>query len=319
MIDYTTSKIKFCFCKKCSERFGYKFPMSAKEMQRVEREARNKERWFIATGVLFTVLVVGFWASTVFVLEDIFEDENSLVWSLIPALLCVAMVIGCALYGNAKYWVAYTRIYIDCDSTRSYPRFNPNAEGVVEGKTKMFKEINERQMVIDANSWNKERGGGLLLACLATAFLLILGVYPYGNGASGDFLLLVFYIVLFSIGLLALWFSPRQTFIFDRESKTITIPRRSVFHQSETIPFEKAVIALKVNRNGPLLTWGNELAVLANMDRLDYGVELGFHGRENAYAFARFINEYMTQPELPNLSDFKEKEKEEYDSDTYYG
>ncbi|WP_455593500.1 hypothetical protein [Bacteroides sp.] len=293
-----------------------------RERQEVEREARNKHRWFVAAGLLLAIPIVGFWLSAALVLKIIFDNENNLLWSLIPTLLCIIMVIGYALYGGAKYWVTYTRIYIDCDSVFSYPQFNPNAKGVMDVKTKMFKQIDEKKMVIDANSWNKERGGGLLLACLAIGFLLIWGAYPYGNGAAGDFLVSIVYTVPFSVGFLALLFAPRQVFIFDREAKTITIPRRSVFHQDNIIPFEKAVITLKVNRKGRLLTYGNELAVLANMDRLDNGVELGFYGRENAYAFARFINEYMTQEKLPDLSGFEEKQEdkeEEYNSDTYYG
>ena len=164
----------------------------------------------------------------------------------------------------------------------------------------IFKQFDEKRIVIDATDPTR-RGAPFLCFCLVI-ILPLLGIYPFKGGdnsfAENYTIVLINCILLLSA--IFKFLSPRRTIVFDREKKTITIPRRWLIHKEETIPFQKAVISF-----GQDALRGIDGVVIANYQHLVGEVSLQFAGRTNGYCFARLIQAYMTEDDLSNHPEFE--------------
>ena len=158
----------------------------------------------------------------------------------------------------------------------------------------------EKRIVIDAS--NHDKVGVFLTCLLAFVLLALLEMFPFRDGNNNfvdNFLIVYAYTIVLILGIPML-LSPRRTIVFDREKKTITIPRRWLIHKEETIPFQKAVISF-----GQDALRGIDGVVIANYQHLVGEVSLQFAGRTNGYCFARLIQAYMTEEDLSNYPEFE--------------
>lgn len=164
----------------------------------------------------------------------------------------------------------------------------------------VFKQFDEKRIVIDAS--NHDKVGVFLTCLLAFVLLALLEMFPFRDGNNNfvdNFLIVYAYTIVLILGIPML-LSPRRTIVFDREKKTITIPRRWLIHKEETIPFQKAVISF-----GQDALRGIDGVVIANYQHLVGEVSLQFAGRTNGYCFARLIQAYMTEEDLSNYPEFE--------------
>ena len=164
----------------------------------------------------------------------------------------------------------------------------------------VFKQFDEKRIVIDVS--NHDKVGVFLTCLLAFVLLALLEMFPFRDGNNNfvdNFLIVYAYTIVLILGIPML-LSPRRTIVFDREKKTITIPRRWLIHKEETIPFQKAVISF-----GQDALRGIDGVVIANYQHLVGEVSLQFAGRTNGYCFARLIQAYMTEEDLSNYPEFE--------------
>jgi len=109
------------------------------------------------------------------------------------------------------------------------------------------------------------------------------------------------------LGVIGICLKPWRRVVFDRTTKTITIPARFRFQRKETIPYEQAVVTMSFNSEAKTFSGkGEEQLVIANPSRFLGGITLNMYGGMNAaLRFARFIQVYMEEEELPDMPEFE--------------
>ena len=119
-------------------------------------------------------------------------------------------------------------------------------------------------------------------------------------------LLLELYLIILTAGISAI-LQPWRRIVFDRVSKTVTIPRRLLLHKKETIPYSQAELTIRYYRRG---SWLEPDIIIsnANSSSLLSGVSLMPGDLDKARCFARFIQLYMEKEELPDIPEFEKQD-----------
>ena len=179
-----------------------------------------------------------------------------------------------------------------------------------------FKRIDDKQIII-VNDGIYER-----VLCFLVPFILFIYLVGYGKitpqnvvpeGYSRALLLLQLDVAML-LGMIGICLKPWRKVVFDRTTKTITIPARFRFQRKETIPYEQAVVTMSFNSEAKSFSGkGEEQIVIANPSRFLGGITLNIYGgMDAALRFARFIQVYMEEEELPDMPEFeKYRNKEE--------
>ena len=186
------------------------------------------------------------------------------------------------------------------------------------GEKYVFNRIDDKQIVID-NDYVLTRIFLFLLL-----FITFLGLVYFADATPSKLSTEGFVnaLLFLELDIVMLWaaisqiLKPWRRIVFDRVSKTITIPARFIFQKKETIPYDQAVITLFGNYHAKTLSGkGEEEIVIANPRRSLGGIPLGIAGGiDAAKRFARFIQVYMEEEELPDMPEFEKyrnKEKQE--------
>ena len=119
-------------------------------------------------------------------------------------------------------------------------------------------------------------------------------------------LLLELYLIILTAGISAI-LQPWRRIVFDRVSKTVTIPRRLLLHKKETIPYSQAELTIRYYRRGSWLA-PDIIISNANSSSLLSGVSLMPGDLDKARCFARFIQLYMEKEELPDIPEFEKQD-----------
>ncbi|MCC8171530.1 MAG: hypothetical protein LIP00_07040, partial [Parabacteroides sp.] len=174
-----------------------------------------------------------------------------------------------------------------------------------------FTRVDDKQIVIDENLTRTK----IILGSITVAFIVFfisIGITPTemaGQSFGQIFIMFELYPAFTILGLTIIT-QPRHRVIFDRTTKTITLPAWSIFNKKETIPYEKAVITFRPNSISARFT-GDEEIVIENPKRILSGIYLHMCGKEKGYQFAKLIQTYMSDDELPDIPEFTQYRKQE--------
>ncbi|MCS2822076.1 hypothetical protein NXW78_12975 [Bacteroides ovatus] len=116
-------------------------------------------------------------------------------------------------------------------------------------------------------------------------------------------LLLELYLIILTAGISAI-LQPWRRIVFDRVSKTVTIPGRLLLHKKETIPYSQSELTIRYYRHSSRLA-ADIIISNANSSSLLSGVSLMPGDLDKARRFARFIQLYMEEEELSDIPEFE--------------
>ena len=118
-------------------------------------------------------------------------------------------------------------------------------------------------------------------------------------------LLLELYLLILTPGINAI-LQPWRRIVFDRVSRTVTIPGRLLLHKKETIPYSQAELTIRYYMGpGSLGCVSSIIISNSNSPSLLSGVSLMDGDMDKARRFARFIQLYMEEEELPDMPEFE--------------
>lgn len=282
------------------------------------REAeRRREEWHVRK-CWISIFAVGLVPGSVPVLIGILNLDNdkvtftniSLGIMAITGSVCLAGII--VLY---IIWKLFPNISLKNDgSLKGIPL--PEYLKPPAGERHSFERIDDKQIVI-VNDGIWER-----VLVLLMYFIVFIGLVTYvgatpknvvSEGYVGALILLQLDVAML-LGVIGICLKPWRRVVIDRTTKTITIPARFRFQRKETIPYEQAVITLSFNSEAKTFSGkGEEQLVIANPSRFLGGITLNMYGGMNAAKrFARFIQVYMEEEELPDMPEFKKYRNKEH-------
>ena len=119
-------------------------------------------------------------------------------------------------------------------------------------------------------------------------------------------LLLELYLIILVAGISAI-LQPWRQIVFDRVSKSVTIPGRLLFHKKETIPYSQAELTIRYYMRASWLA-PDIIISNANSSSLLSGISLMPGDLDKARCFARFIQLYMEKEELPDIPEFEKQD-----------
>ena len=118
-------------------------------------------------------------------------------------------------------------------------------------------------------------------------------------------LLLELYLLILTPGISAI-LQPWRRIVFDRVSRTVTIPGRLLLHKKETIPYSQAELTIRYYMGrGSLGCVSSIIISNSNSPSMLSGVSLMDGDMDKARRFARFIQLYMEEEELPDIPEFE--------------
>lgn len=281
------------------------------------REAeRKREKWHVRICwiSIFAVASITGWVPVLMVILN--KGNNTVTFTNI-SLGLITITGGACLSGMIVLyiiWKLFSNISLKNDgSLKDIPLPEYLIPSVGEHS---FKRIDDKQIII-VNDGIYER-----VLCFLVPFILFIYLVGYGKitpqnvvpeGYSRALLLLQLDVAML-LGMIGICLKPWRKVVFDRTTKTITIPARFRFQRKETIPYEQAVVTMSFNSEAKSFSGkGEEQIVIANPSRFLGGITLNIYGgMDAALRFARFIQVYMEEEELPDMPEFeKYRNKEE--------
>lgn len=196
----------------------------------------------------------------------------------------------------------------------------PLKNGESTGNTQWLPDSSETLVEPEYLSWCDDKqividNDGILMRVLCFLIWLViflamvyLGLTPsklttedYGS----TLVLLELYLLILTAGISDI-LQPWRRIVFDRVSRTVTIPGRLLLHKKETIPYSQAELTIRcymgygLARVTPYIIISN-----SNSSSLLSGVSLMLGDMDKARRFARFIQLYMEKEELPDIPEFE--------------
>ena len=176
------------------------------------------------------------------------------------------------------------------------------------GEKYEFNRIDDKQIVIDNDYVLARIFLFLLLFIIFLALVYFADATPsklttedYGS----TLLLLELYLLILTPGISAI-LQPWRRIVFDRVSRTVTIPGRLLLHKKETIPYSQAELTIRYYMGpGSLGCVSSIIISNSNSPSLLSGVSLMDGDMDKARRFARFIQLYMEEEELPDMPEFE--------------
>lgn len=283
------------------------------------REAeRKREKWHVRI-CWISIFAVGLVLGSVPAIIGILNFDNHKVTFTNISLGIIAITGSACLAGIIVLyiiWKLFPNISLKNDgSLKDVPL--PEYLIPPAGERHSFERIDDKRIVI-VNDGIRERVLGFLMY-----FIVFIGLVTYvgatpqnvvSEGYVGALILLQLDVAML-LGIIGVCLKPWCRVVFDRTTKTITIPARFRFQRKETIPYEQAVITLSFNSEAKKFSGkGEEQLVIANPSRFLGGITLNMYGgMDAAKRFARFIQVYMEEEELPDMPEFKKyRNKEEH-------
>lgn len=264
----------------------------------------KRKCWTIILGSAFL------WPLTTFFIVFFNQHRDVTFTNLALGLLAINIVFCLCYYiGLRAIWNLYPKISLNNKETLKNVTLPYHWKDLLDDKFK-FDRIDNKQIIIN-NDGIAVRVFFLLIFLVPFLALLYWGVITPSEITSESyvnallFLEPLFFIIV--IGLKA-FLQPWRRIVFDRDSKTITIPGRFMFQKKETLPYEQVVITLFSNHHAKTFNGkGEEEIVIANPQRTLGRIPLGIAGGINAARqFARFIQLYMEEEEVQSIPEFEE-------------
>ena len=298
--------------KKSNKQSGREIIADVKRREVEWRKERRKERWRICKShIMLWGTFISFFLLLIFVmLSDIRNTFSNIILGLI------------AINGGI-----YLFMYILFKAARNLTIRIPLKNGESTGNTQWLLDSSEtlvepeylsryddKQIVID-NDGISVRVLCFLIWLVIFLAMVYLGLTP-SKLATEDYgstlLLLELYLLILALGISAI-LQPWRRIVFDRVSRTVTIPGRLLLHKKETIPYSQAELTIRYYMGpGSLGCVSSIIISNSNSPSLLSGVSLMDGDMDKARRFARFIQLYMEEEELPDMPEFeKYRNKEE--------
>jgi hypothetical protein len=257
------------------------------------RKERRKERWRICKShIILWGIFISFFPLLVFVTgSDIRNTFTNIILGLITinGWICLCMYLLFKEARNLTVWIPLK----NGESTGN-AQWLPDSSGIPV-EPEYLSRCDDKQIVID-NDGISMRMVIFLIWLFVFLVSVCAGLIP-SNLTTEDYgsilLLLELYLIILTAGISAI-LQPWRRIVFDRVSKTVTIPGRLLLHKKETIPYSQTA------RFAADIIISN-----ANSSSLLSGVSLMPGDLDKARRFARFIQLYMEEEELPDIPEFE--------------
>ncbi len=267
------------------------------------RKQRRKERWRICKfHILFWGAFISFFPLLIFVTES---DIRNTFTNIILGLITINGWIYLFMYLLFKEARNLTvRIPLKNGGSTGNAQWSPDSSRIPV-EPEYLSRCDDKQIVID-NDGISVRMVSFLIWLFIFLVSVCAGLTP-SNLTTEDYgsilLLLELYLIILTAGISAI-LQPWRRIVFDRVSKTVTIPGRLLLHKKETIPYSQAELTIRYYRRG---SWLAPDIIISNADSssLLSGVSLMPGDLDKARCFARFIQLYMEEEELPDIPEFE--------------
>ena len=266
------------------------------------RKERRKERWRICKShIILWGTFISFFPLLVFVTES---DIRNTFTNIILGLIVINGWIYLFMYFLFKEARNLTtRIPLKMVKVRELP----NSSGIPV-EPEYLSRCDDKQIVIDNDGISVR-----VLSFLPWLFIFLVsvcaGLTP-SNLTTEDYgsilLLLELYLIILVAGISAI-LQPWRQIVFDRVSKSVTIPGRLLFHKKETIPYSQAELTIRYYMRASWLA-PDIIISNANSSSLLSGISLMPGDLDKARCFARFIPLYMETEELPDIPAFEKQD-----------
>ena len=292
--------------KKSNKQSGREIIADVKRREAEWRKKKRKERWRICKShIMLWGTFISFFSLLIFVmLSDIRNTFTNVMLGLI------------AINGGI-----YLFMYILSKEARNLTIRIPLKNGESTGNTQWLPDFSEtlvepeylsrcddKQIVIDNDYVLARIFLFLLLFIIFLALVYFADATPsklttedYGS----TLLLLELCLLILTPGISAI-LQPWRRIVFDRVSRTVTIPGRLLLHKKETIPYSQAELTIRYYMGrGSLGCVSSIIISNSNSPSLLSGVSLMDGDMDKARRFARFIQLYMEEEELPDIPEFE--------------
>lgn len=267
------------------------------------RKERRKERWRICKShIILWGIFISFFPLLVFVTgADIRNTFTNIILGLITinGWICLCMYLLFKEARNLTVWIPLK----NGESTGN-AQWLPDSSGIPV-EPEYLSRCDDKQIVID-NDGISMRMVIFLIWLFVFLVSVCAGLIP-SNLTTEDYgsilLLLELYLIILTAGISAI-LQPWRRIVFDRVSKTVTIPGRLLLHKKETIPYSQTELTIRYYRHSSRLA-ADIIISNANSSSLLSGVSLMPGDLDKARRFARFIQLYMEEEELPDIPEFE--------------
>ena len=267
------------------------------------RKERRKERWRICKShIILWGTFISFFPLLVFVTgSDIRNTFTNIILGLITinGWICLCMYLLFKEARNLTVWIPLK----NGESTGN-AQWLPDSSGIPV-EPEYLSRCDDKQIVID-NDGISMRMVIFLIWLFVFLVSVCAGLIP-SNLTTEDYgsilLLLELYLIILAAGISAI-LQPWRRIVFDRVSKTVTIPGRLLLHKKETIPYSQSELTIRYYRHSSRLA-ADIIISNANSSSLLSGVSLMPGDLDKARRFARFIQLYMEEEELSDIPEFE--------------
>lgn len=267
------------------------------------RKERRKERWRICKShIILWGTFISFFPLLVFVTgSDIRNTFTNIILGLITinGWICLCMYLLFKEARNLTVWIPLK----NGESTGN-AQWLPDSSGIPV-EPEYLSRCDNKQIVID-NDGISMRMVIFLIWLFVFLVSVCAGLIP-SNLTTEDYgsilLLLELYLIILTAGISAI-LQPWRRIVFDRVSRTVTIPGRLLLHKKETIPYSQSELTIRYYRHSSRLA-ADIIISNANSSSLLSGVSLMPGDLDKARRFARFIQLYMEEEELPDIPEFE--------------
>ena len=269
------------------------------------RKKRRKERWRICKShIILWGTFISFFPLLVFITKlDIRNTFTNIILGLITinGWICLCMYLLFKEARNLTVWIPLK----NGESTGN-AQWLPDSSGIPV-EPEYLSRCDDKQIVID-NDGISMRMVIFLIWLFVFLVSVCAGLIP-SNLTTEDYgsilLLLELYLIILTAGISAI-LQPWRRIVFDRVSKTVTIPGRLLLHKKETIPYSQAELTIRYYMGrGSLGCVSSMIISNSNSPSLLSGVSLMSGDMDEARRFARFIQLYMEEEELPDIPEFE--------------
>ena len=296
--------------KKSNKQSGREIIADVKRREVEWRKERRKERWRICKShIMLWGTFISFFLLLIFVmLSDIRNTFSNIILGLI------AINGGIYLFMYILFKAARNltiRIPLKNGESTGNAQWLPDSSGIPV-EPEYLSRCDDKQIVID-NDGISVRVLFFLIWLVIFLAMVYLGLTP-SKLATEDYgstlLLLELYLLILALGISAI-LQPWRRIVFDRVSRTVTIPGRLLLHKKETIPYSQAELTIRYYMGrGSLGVVTSIIISNSNSPSLLSGASLMPGDIDEARRFARFIQLYMEKEELPDIPEFEKYRNE---------
>ena len=288
---------------KCNRQLRREIIADVKRREAEWRKERRKERWRICKShIMLWGVFISFFPLLIFVTEsDIRNTFTNIILGLITINGWIYLFMY-FLFKEARNLAV--RIPLKNGESTGNAQWLPDSSGIPV-EPEYLSRCDDKQIVIDNDGISVRMVS--FLVCLFIFLVSVCAGLTPSNLTTKDYgsilLLLEMYLIILTLWISAI-LQPWRRIVFDRVSKTVTIPGRLLLHKKETIPYSQAELTIRYYRRG---SWVAPDIIIsnANSSSLLSGVSLMPGDMDEARRFARFIQLYMEEEELPDIPEFE--------------